>query len=263
MLEFEAKEVSDEELILREREAEKQELIRLLTTAKDEDRKEIIRNAIAALETSTSGEEPTGTLQTSLSASSLASLVSSRILSAGKVPLDTMSGSGRNRPTSAQRRRPSFTPAFEVVPEVGDVSYTHLSPPSHSPFLLSSPLLPSPPLKNRMLLHRSVDRSREAELSQIDVESVYATCHDPQRPPMSLIPGCASKGIPEVSGSWVSTGYNPQSLFIVLAGRWLVRRVSFRCEGVKRTTLTIDNSGRYMPSQRLGDETFFVFDLTG
>ena len=80
---------------------------------------------------------------------------------------------------------------------------------------------------------------------------------------MSLIPGCASKGIPEVSGSWVSTGYNPQSLFIVLAGRWLVRRVSFRCEGVKRTTLTIDNSGRYMPSQRLGDETFFVFDLTG
>ena len=150
MLEFEAKEVSDEELLLREREAEKHELIRLLTTAKDEDRKEIIRNAIAALETSTSGEEPTGTLQTSLSASSLASLVSSRILSAGKVPLDTMSGSGRNRPTSAQRRRPSFTPAFEVVPEVGDVSYTHLSPPSHSPFLLPSPLLSSPPLPSRI-----------------------------------------------------------------------------------------------------------------
>lgn len=135
MLEFESKEVSDEELLLREREAEKQELARLLTTAKDEDRKEIIRNAIDALDASKSGEEPTGTLQTSLSASSLASLVSSRILSAGKVPLDTMSGSGRNRPTSAQRRRPSFTPAFEVVPEVSGISfqYAQLVTPSHSP----------------------------------------------------------------------------------------------------------------------------------
>jgi len=117
--------------------------------------------------------------------------------------------------------------------------------------------------QNRMLLHRSVDRSRETELSQKDVEYVYATCHDPMRPPLSLIPGCASKGIPEVAGSWLSTGYGPQTLHIALSVRWLVRRVSFRSEGVKQATLSIDSVGRYSTSQRLGDENFFVFDLTG
>ena len=240
---MDAKDADEDEAVSlrREREAERQELVRLLGTAKEADRREIIRNSIAALDATLNGEDSGGAPLLSSSSSSslllacngLNPAITSRILAGGKVPLDTVSGSGRNRPTSAQRRRPSFTPAFEVVPE------------------------------NRMLLHRSVDRSRETELSQLDVDYVFATCYDPLRPPLSLVPGCASKGIPEVSGSWISTGGSPQTLHVGLSQRWLVRRLSFRCEGVSRATLTIDNTGRYSTSQRLGDKSFLVFDLTG
>lgn len=112
------------------------------------------------------------------------------------------------------------------------------------------------------MLHRSVDRSRETELSREDIEFVFASCCDPNRPPLSIIPRCAARGIPEVSGSWVSTGGSPQVMMIILSQRWLVRRVCFRCDGVARVSLLIDNAGRFAPSQRLGDATFTVFDLT-
>jgi hypothetical protein len=137
------------------RQQERAELLRLLGTAKDAVRREHIRASIMALdaaETAVLSSSSSTSVVTSSSAASaaaaavVASTVSglnpataSRILGGGKVPLDTFSGSGRNRPTSAQRRRPSFTPAFEVVPEVS-VSLTHFSrhpplttprPPSH------------------------------------------------------------------------------------------------------------------------------------
>jgi len=127
MLELaEDKEGDDDEVQHREREAERQELVRLLGTAKDAERREIIRNAIIALDArGQEGEDSAPGMVLSTSSSSLLATsnglnpaISSRMLSSGKVPLDTVAGSGRNRPTSAQRRRPSFTPAFEVVPEV-------------------------------------------------------------------------------------------------------------------------------------------------
>jgi len=131
MLEIETKEENEEEVLRRERETERQELVRLLGTAKDAERREIIRNAIAALDAQAAaavsvGEEEGKSMQVSSSASNLHAVganglnpaVASRLLAGGRLPIDSLSGSGRNRPTSAQRRRPSFTPAFEVVPEV-------------------------------------------------------------------------------------------------------------------------------------------------
>lgn len=114
-----------------------------------------------------------------------------------------------------------------------------------------------------MLLHRSIDRSRETELSGADIDHFFSSCYDPLHPPSALISNCAHKGIPEMSGSWVSTGLSPQVLILQLSQRWLMRRISFKGVGVRSAHLTIDGTGRCSPSERLSDETFFVFDLTG
>lgn len=127
-----AKEVHENETatLLAEREAERQELVRLLETAKDADRREFVRNAILALDTnapatpSLSSSSSSPSLISSIPANGLNPAISSRLLGGSKVPLDTLPGSGRSRPTSATKRRPSFTPAFEVVPEV---QYLHIS----------------------------------------------------------------------------------------------------------------------------------------
>ena len=62
---------------------------------------------------------------------------------------------------------------------------------------------------------------------------------------------------------WVSTGCSPQCLFVNLKVKWLIRRVTLRCEGVTSVLLCIDGhrSNKFGTSSRLSDETFFVFDL--
>lgn len=98
---------SEEDFDLMERQAERQELVRLLQTARDADRKAIIRAQIAAID-AVDADPSSRALESNIA----------RLHASIKVPLDTVVGSGRHRPTSAQRRRPSFTPSFEVVPEV-------------------------------------------------------------------------------------------------------------------------------------------------
>ena len=118
--------VSEEELIAEEREAERQELVRLLQTAKDSDRRDLIRSQISAIDAAKALAFNHNSIGSSAASAAAARATSPQIARlqahAGvKVPLDTIAGKGRNRPVSAQRR-PSFTPAFEVVPEVCLVS---------------------------------------------------------------------------------------------------------------------------------------------
>lgn len=122
------------------------ELERLLSTATDESRKLGIQTAIANLDIF----ESNGIITTSPTRNQFHS----------KIPLDShqmTSSSGRTRPLSAQRRRPSITSFLDAIPE------------------------------NRTLLHRgTIDRFSEVDLTIDDIEDISSSSYDARYPPKNV-----------------------------------------------------------------------------
>jgi len=142
-----------------------------------------------------------------------------------RVPVEVVSNSGRSRPVSAQRRRPSFSVPLGAIPE------------------------------NRSLVQTS--SSADVDLVSDDVSDVSASSYDSRFPPRNIfknhMPG------------WIATGLLPQVLNICFNVRWRFRRMEITCYGVEEIQFSIMNvrdiqSGEKFYFERVSD-SLFVHEL--
>lgn len=204
------------------------ELLRLLSTAKDETRRANIERSLKELDGRSNGsnmeEYP----------SSISPLVYSNIMETQKYPQDSAVTSSKNsafkaRPASARQRRPSF--ALDAIPEVSVTMQISVSivmcihcwrqtstESKHTSAASVATMAVGYDWKPVSKPRRGTEDSVEYALGKHDIETVFATCNDPRIPLWNMF----SK---KIAQSWWSTGLIPQRILIKFKKRWHLRQV--------------------------------------
>lgn len=199
-----------------DKEAEKRELERLLGTAKDEDRKEVIRKALASLDSPVKAQGKIASNH-------------AHLLNAQKLPLDQV---GKNfqgmRPLSARTRSQSN---LEVIHEVTS---------SDTGRQLHHPV--STIVETNYHRMSSEEFETCTELSVEDISSITGTSYDPRFPLDKLLPDGSSGR--NNRAQWISSGMVPQCIFIKLKQRMLVKQVEVGAQGVKKIFIKLSDGFR-------------------
>jgi len=198
-----------------ESELQRRELLRLLDTAKDEERKKFIVKALRELDQDSSntngthnGDDPYSPPSRNQVSSPpyFKSRSSSRFFADDENgPLDlnprtfARPSSAQTRPTSAHIRRPSTN--LDIIPE------------------------------HRILPFKSTIEAQEGEvlLTLDHVSDVFTSCYDPAYPPQRVFNDPCND---RPSGSWVGTGMAPQFLSVHLNFPWILKKIEVECLGV-------------------------------
>ena len=223
-------------------ETQRQELYRLLDSAKDFKRRSIIQKAIDGLEDKSGGVDGLGgfgnimtTMNhsviglTGVAASEIGRDASLHVMQAGNnvelSPNRQVGSSGR--PMSSRQRRPSIGVSLDAIPE------------------------------NRILKQRNFERNVEVELEAQDVSDVTASSQDPRFPPTCFL---LSTG--KDKHVWISTGMFPQVLTLHFKQHWTFRKIQIVADGaddvhlvVRAGTVQVDS----VPMERLSN--IFLLDV--
>eukprot|EP01039_Chlorochromonas_danica_P001872 gene1872-2049_t len=206
--------------MLDEDELQRRELSRLLGTAKDEERKDLIRQALQSLD---SHEKGFSNGSEKVNPHHLNPSIHASVFVNNGLPTVEVRNA-RLRPASA-RRRPSMANLLDAIPESSHAS-------------------------NR----------KEIELSVEEIAEVVSSSYDPLCPPDSLFqPNGGSPSSPNHSvlnlpipedapglsshaRCWITTGLVPQFVSITFYEKWWIRRVQVRCQGVERLAVHVNYS---------------------
>lgn len=237
-----------------EKESQRAELRRLLSTATDAKRRKIVERAIAALDADDEGNDTIsastliggkGGYMTTMN-HNLNRAVSELDIGvtkhtdgiksgdlAGRANISSpnkhMSSSGR--PMSSRQRRPSTGAALDAIPE------------------------------NRILKQRTLEKNVEAELEPGDVFECCASSWDQSHPPASEILSTGSEHV------WLSTGMFPQQFSLSFNQHWIFRKIQVVCdEGVDEVSIYTRSSGTSdqtwrgpYPTERFSN--MFIFEV--
>lgn len=240
---------------------QRKELQRLLGTAKGEDRKGLIRNAIAALgtgnDTLTSTEESASSLSplpaynsnTSIDGSSLSLNYLHPHLN-NIIPVEVVSTGGALKRPSSALRRPSITSlsTLTAIPE------------------------------NRAIVHETLDIISECDLVIDDIADISSSSYDCRFSPKSLFKKQSkskSRATTNIVASpsaacipgWICTGMLPQLLNICFNITWKMRRIEVTCFGVQEIKYTITSTRAFASDVQSNifekkSNTLFVCDLS-
>lgn len=264
-----------------EEDLQRRELQRLLSTAKDEDRRSMITKAISALDIT---EQPFLTHEESTSGREkfLATLhpsIHSSIFESESIPVIEKAVGGnsifKRRPLSAVKgRRPSMSTALDIIPE-RVVSLKNKSPSqkevkgrrvkrdshcTHDDRPTSSGSISSVSSKDS-------DTGDSAYLYYEDIQDVVASSCDARYPPKgvfvtnsggnSMSPHSASRhsspnhshsqpyhlaSKPHIKNSWSATGLLSQFFKVQFVEKWIITKIEVRCAGINSLHALVHSS---------------------
>jgi len=283
-----------------EDELQRRELSRLLSTATDEDRKEVIRKAMSALD----GHEKSFTKPDKFNVHALNPSVHASVFLGQTMPYMESMSSARLRPVSA-RRRPSVPNLLDAIPEVmrdanrnlaskeeemvlpyddiaevisscNDVRFKAKNIFRHT-IIGSNAGIGSPMHPTGALSSLKADRDFSLSNGSLNLSHSNSNSHIISSSPKSSTTSFPHRRSPfnarkerERSGCWISTGLVPHFLIITFYEKWMIRKVEVKGFAIEKMSVHINfsaastySSAKLLPMTRsVSDENKFIIDLT-
>lgn len=210
-----------------EEELQKRELERLLGTAKNKGRRDLIENALSTLDHQRVGSA-NSPFRPQNHISALHPTSHPQFFGHGiqKNIMDLKSGTAfsKTRPMSAQRRRPSLTPNLDIIPE------------------------------NISLARR--DNETESLLTVEDYNNIFTSSSTDLRFNPKFVVDTHNPNVKRKI--WIATGLLPQFMTIILHEKWLLRKIEIKCRGVESFSVYFDGLQEAITVIRENSDAFII-----
>lgn len=213
------------------------ELSRLLSTATDAERREVIRKAMNALDTH----------ESAVKSEKFGPMIQSSIGNAQSMPMAESMSSSRLRPMSA-RRRPSVTNLLDAIPEVMKTDRNNSGDKDDDEMVLpfddvAEVVCSSFDARYQpKSIFKSLPGQTAGGISSPGGGSMLGLPHQYPGHHPSLSRGNSTLSIgrsvpPRPRGLWMSTGMMPQFIVVTFYEKWLIKKVRFNIEILVLSTI--------------------------